>query len=105
MEEIIHKYELEWNGITIEICYKPELYESYTETYGYPLAHLEVRSIQPEEAPMPISHTGYRSHFFNPTKVEEFDNPVSYILQWLDDAAKSTEWIELQESLNQLSLF
>ncbi len=105
MEKIIHTYELEWNCIKIEINFEPEAFSFYTETYGYPLAHLEVRSIQPEKAPLPFTGTGYRSHFFNPTQIKEFNDPVSYVRQWLDESAKSKDWIDLQESLNQMSLF
>lgn len=44
-----------WQGIEIEAIYWPR-------RWGV-IAHLEIRSIQPERAPLPITETGYKSHF------------------------------------------
>ena len=98
MNKITHNYELEWNGILIEISYSPNY-------FGDIIANLDIKTIAPEKSKLPITSTGYRSHFLQDTEMQSFDSPVSYVREWLDEAAKSKEWIELQESLNQLSLF
>lgn len=53
-------YSLTWHDgvsdIEIEITLKPDYFKD--------VAHLEIRSIAPERAPLPITATGYRSHFF-----------------------------------------
>ncbi len=43
----------------------------YTPLQWKTIAHLEIRSIKPERAPLPITETGYRSHFHQP---EQFGN-------------------------------
>lgn len=51
-------YRFTWRGIEIEAIYTPLQWKT--------IAHLEVRSIKPERAPLPITETGYRSHFHQP---------------------------------------
>lgn len=52
-------YSLTWHDgvsdIEIEITLKPDYFKD--------VAHLEIRSIAPERATLPITATGYRSHF------------------------------------------
>ena len=52
---------MEWNGIRLEVTFEPEWLPPHI--LGEDLAHLQVRSIDPEDAPLPITQTGYRSHF------------------------------------------
>ena len=58
-ERIIETYQIEWRGIAIEIRYAPSWSNAYLEVYGEPLAHLEVDSIEPVRAELPITETGY----------------------------------------------
>ncbi|MFK7875877.1 MAG: hypothetical protein AB8B71_08850 [Paracoccaceae bacterium] len=76
-------HRLTWQGIEIELTYKPE-------GHGGVIAHLEVRSINPERAPLPITETGYRSHF-HPVGTVEVDEGtlVEQVTAWLDEEAKS----------------
>lgn len=48
-------YRFTWQGVEIEAVYEPL-------RWGV-IAHLSIRSIKPERAPLPITGTGYRSHF------------------------------------------
>lgn len=50
----VHRFT--WQGIEIEAIYCPRL-------FGGIIAHLEIRSIEPPRAPLPITETGYLSHF------------------------------------------
>jgi hypothetical protein len=48
---------IEWRGITIEVTFEPDwLNMAYT-------AHLQLRSVFPERAKLPVTETGYLSHF------------------------------------------
>ena len=52
----ITEYQLVWKNITIAI--------THTKKWcGGDIDHIEVKSISPEKAPLPITETGYRSHF------------------------------------------
>jgi len=55
----LHRFE--WNGILLEVAYDPQWLPPHI--LGQDLAHLEVRSIHPTDAPLPITESGYRSHF------------------------------------------
>jgi hypothetical protein len=98
-------FPLHWNGIDIEVSYDPNWSPAYFEIYGEHMAHLECRTIVPEKARLPITETGYKSHFA-PTSV--FDNeggPVAFIQKWLDSEAQSREWLDYLEEQRQPSLF
>ena len=98
-------HALQWEGITIEIRYDPNWSPSYRDIYGYPLAHLEIESIHPAKAPLPMTETGYRSWFGSPADVEAEGGPVAFVCTWLDHKARSPEWKAAQAERRQLSLF
>lgn len=88
-----------WEGIEIELTYVPE-------AYGGAIAHLEVRSINPERAPLPITETGYRSHYHPVGTVEAGDGTlVEQVTAWLDEDAKSLRWQTYLVESRQLCLF
>lgn len=66
-------------------------------------AHLEVRSETGE--PLPISETGYRSHFLPREAVEEYGGPVEFVKAWLDHDAAKPAWKKYVQERRQLSLF
>lgn len=91
-------YRFTWRGIEIEAIYTPLQWKT--------IAHLEVRSIKPERAPLPITETGYRSHFHQPGTIEGLGGDVvAQIIAWLDEEAKSPEWQRIEMQARQLSLF
>ncbi len=93
---------LVWEGVTLSIAYEPS-WMATSEDYGP--AHLEIRVVEPERAPLPITETGYRSHFLARGIVEGAGGPVAYVRAWLDEAAREPEWKQAQARLAQLSLF
>tara|TARA_R110002096_G_scaffold188216_2_gene368094 strand:- start:154 stop:483 length:330 start_codon:yes stop_codon:yes gene_type:complete len=96
---------IDWHGYRIEIAYCRSWSPSVEDIYGYAMSHIEIRTIEPERAPLPITETGYRSHFVHEPVVVEWGGPEALVRALLDDAAKSAEWKELEESRKQLSLF
>ena len=101
----VETHTLLWNGIRIEIRYCPSWSESYECVYGHPLAHLEIETIDPARTPLPVTQTGYRSHFTRPDLIEEQGGPVASARAWLDEAAKDRKWLEREAARKQLSLF
>lgn len=93
-----------WNGITIEISYEP-CWLSIRDHLGNDVAHLQVRSVSPPRAPLPITETGYRSLFTSPKAVAAFDSPVAFVLAWLEEEALTPAWRSREFAARQLSLF
>ena len=99
MELQSHSYRFIWQGIEIEATYTPRY-------YGGAVAHLAVRSIAPEGAPLPITETGYRSHFHQPGTIEAHGGDVvAQVRAWLDEAAAKPAWRAHVETSRQPKLF
>ena len=64
----IETHTLIWNDIEIRLTYQPNKWDV--------IAHLEVESINPERAPLPITETGYLSHFHAIGTVEESEGTL-----------------------------
>lgn len=96
---------LEWQGITVGVSYEPDWLGSGARGSIFPIAHLEIRSIRPEKAVLPMTETGYRSHFLGQGIVEDAGGPGTYVRAWLDHAAKSPAWRKQQAATRQLDLF
>jgi len=64
-----------------------------------------VRSISQEKARLPITETGYRSHFHHEEALAEYSDAKAYVLAWLDHEARSSKWKAYVENQQQLSLF
>lgn len=65
--------------------------------------HIEI--VSAERVPLPITGTGYKSHFISPERIAEIGTPVEYVMAWLDHAAESAEWKNAEFESRQLSLF
>lgn len=84
----------DWEKIKVEITFTREKF--------FQSDHLEFRSIEPERQPLPITETGYRSHFAPCGEIDAFGGPVEAALSMLNTKAAETGWIEQQR---QGSLF
>ena len=96
-------HRLEWNGIMLEITYEPQWLPPHI--LGEDLAHLQVQSIYPTNAPLPITETGYRSHFIAASAIEAAGGPVAYVDMWLTAESQPPDWRRREEAARQLSLF
>ena len=68
------------------------------------IVHLEIMSVTRE--PLPITETGYKSHFTAKCLIEEFDGPVESAKMWLDGEAKDNIiWQNYVSKSRQMSLF
>lgn len=96
MENQTHRFH--WQGIEIEATYTPL-------KWGV-IAHLEVRSTNPEGVRLPITDTGYRSHFHPPGTIEANGGDViAHVIAWLDEAEANPEWRRYIEVSRQGELF
>lgn len=98
MEQQPQIYRLTWRGIEIEARYQPLQWKT--------IAHLEIESVKPERAPLPVTETGYRSHFHQPGTIEAAGGDVAaHVIAWLDQEAESREWKAYVEASRQGVLF
>lgn len=93
-------YKIHWCGIEIEACYK-------SRDFGDSIAHLEIKSINPPCAPLPMTETGYKSHFHPIGTIEKVygGDVVACVIDWLDEAAKSRKWQNYEAATRQGELF
>lgn len=93
-------YKIHWQGIDIEATYTPQ------DFHGA-IAHLVLESINPPRAPLPMTETGYRSHFHTIGTIEdEFDGDVvACVTDWLKKESQSKKWRAYVENSQQLALF
>lgn len=87
-----------WRGITVRITHHPDRFSCSFD-------HLEIQSVAPDRAALPITETGYKSHFLHANELASYGGPVAFVTAWLDHDAHSSAWQEAELSSRQLSLF
>ena len=87
-------FTIVWEGIEIAFTH-------YVKRFGGPFDHLELRA----KEPLPVTETGYRSHFIHPKELALWDSPEAFVLEWLDTSAKHPSWQAYRQQSRQLSLF
>lgn len=92
-------YRFTWQSIEVKARYNPNQWNV--------IAHLEIEAINPERTPLPITETGYLSHFHEIGSIErDYDGDVmKAVAAWLDKEAKSKQWQEYIEKSRQGELF
>lgn len=96
---------LVWNGRTVEVRYDPDWCSMSELGPGRQLAHLELQVVDPPMAPLPVTETGYRSHFVPSGVVEEAGGPAVYVSRWLEEEAQRPTWRRVEAAWRQLDLF
>ena len=99
MNATYQSHMIVWQGITIELRWAPQWMNSDICS----VAHLEL--ISEGRVPLPVTETGYRSHFTSREAVEAHGGPVEFAAAWLDHEAQSEAWQRHAEQSKQLSLF
>ena len=103
MNGLTELHRFDWNGILLEITYEPQWLPP--GILGEDVAHLEVRSIYPTDAPLPITETGYRLHFIAASAIAAAGGPVAYVDVWLTAESDAPAWREREQASRQLALF
>lgn len=96
---------LDWRGVTVSVSYEQDWLGMSKRSPEAATAHLEVRGVSPDWALLPITETGFRSHFFSAEAVEGAGGPLAYVRAWLDEAAESPAWQKQEQQSRQLNLF
>lgn len=92
-------YKLTWECIEIEARYAPD-------SWGV-IAHLELETINPPRCRLPMTETGYRSHFHERGTIERDFNGdvVAAVIDWLNTEAKCKRWQRYLSDTRQGNLF
>lgn len=67
---------LVWDGRTLEVRYEPDWCSLSELGPDRQLAHLELQVLDPPSAPLPVTETGYLSHFVRVGVVEAAGGPA-----------------------------
>ena len=89
----------------ISISFEADWLGSGARGSKFATAHLQIEAISPERSQLPMTETGYRSHFLPQGDVEQAGGAVAYALAWLEHAAKSPKWRQQEITGRQLNLF
>lgn len=98
------RYEITWinpvtrEPITIRITHARDYLSSGSD-------HLEIQSLRPKKAPLPITETGYRSHFIPALELMNAGGPVTFVTAWIEHEAKGKAWTRAVSVKAQGDLF
>jgi hypothetical protein len=67
--------------------------------------HIEIESVKPKRAPLPITETGYRSHFLDRQELRSAGGPLQFVKSWLLREERSKEWVKRDHAARQTDLF
>ena len=79
---------------------------THTRSYfGTSQDYIEIETTAPKRARLPMTESGYRSHFIDALDLAQAGGPVTFVSAWLEREAKSREWIARENRRAQGDLF
>ena len=97
-DRAIERHRLDWQGEHVTVTYEANWLDMGLT------AHLTVQAEREGPGVLPITDTGYRSHFTPVEAIDAAGGPVAFVLAWLDHAAKELAWQQLKDQQRQTSL-
>ena len=94
----VTKSRFNWRDITLGVTCTP----NYISNGG---THLELRVLAPKGAPVPITTTGYLSHFIDADELAAAGGAVPLFTAWLEREAKTKSWLNAEFRWRQGDLF
>ncbi|MCE8000998.1 MAG: hypothetical protein HEP70_19310 [Rhodobiaceae bacterium] len=98
---IYETHHITWEGIPITIQYCADWLPNLTIEFA--MAHVTVESN--DRQALPITETGFKSHFIPPDHIVDHGGAVAFVEAWLDHDAQSKDWKAHVEAQRQESLF
>lgn len=74
-----------WNDIVLSVRHQQDY-----SSKGWD--HIELRVVAPKGAILPITVTGYLSHFLTPADLKASGGPKAYFIECLERQSKSKKW-------------
>ena len=90
--------KLVWRDVTCRVRHTPNYLAK-----GW--SHIEITVKVPKGAPIPITDTGYRSHFLDEDILANAGGPVRFFLDWIEREARTKQWAKAEFKWRQLELF
>lgn len=87
-----------WRGIEMSATHQ----QNYIST-GW--SHIELRVLKPKGIPVPITSSGYLSHFLDEADLKAAGGPAGLFREWLDREANAKPYLKALASWRQLDLF
>ena len=66
-------------------------------------SHIEIHVARPKRAIIPITETGYRSHFIGSEELSLAGGALAFVTAWLDREAASKKWQRAEIKAQQLT--
>jgi plasmid stabilization system protein ParE len=98
------RYEINWRNpvtaetVRIRITHARDYLVQGTD-------HIEVESIMPKKAQLPVTATGYLSHFIPALQLINAGGPVTFVTAWIDNEARGKTWLKQAATKAQGDLF
>tara|TARA_B100000745_G_scaffold248580_1_gene170618 strand:+ start:3557 stop:3844 length:288 start_codon:yes stop_codon:yes gene_type:complete len=83
-----------WRDVPIEITFTRHV-------FGQNFDHVELRAPQP----LPVTQTGYRSHFMPHDPDLDLDRLKTWVIAWLDEKSQDKSWRDWVQRSKQGDLF
>ena len=90
--------KLVWRDVTCRVRHTPNYLSK-----GW--SHIEIIVVSPKTAPLPITETGYRSHFLDEELLKKAGGPVRFFLDWIEREAATKAWAKAEFKWRQGDLF
>jgi hypothetical protein len=71
-----------WNGIKIMVI--------HTSNKFGEIDHIELHS--ENRVPLPVTETGFRSHFCHESDIEPYGSALAFVQAWLNHEAMTPQW-------------
>lgn len=94
----ITKSRFAWRNTTLGVTCTPDYINN-----GW--THLELRVLTPKGAPLPITDTGYLSHFIDAHELMATGGAIAFFSAWLEREAKTKRWQKADFRWRQGDLF
>lgn len=91
-------HRLDWRGVTCRVRHTRDYLNPGTD-------HIEIEVVSPKGAPLPVTTTGYRSHFIAADDLAAAGGAVAFVTRWLDREATTKAWIKTDLAWRQGDLF
>ncbi len=91
-------HRLVWRDITCRVTHTPDYISK-----GW--THLELIVVKPKGAPLPITGTGYLSHFLDEDLLAKHGGAVAFFVGWIEREARTKAWAKAEFKWRQLELF
>lgn len=105
MSRQIETTNIVWQGIQIAVSYEANWLNMGEAPGRCDVAHLQVETLAPEGARLPITETGYRSHFTSSATIDAFGGPAAFVEAWLEEESQRPQWRLWQDQSRQMTLF